>query len=214
MLKKIIIGGIVIVVAIWGVGSVFHSSSKPPQNTEKTTPTQAIADVKGVTATVAPTQTPDVTTPPLTNQQLCQTLAPKLRTSATNFMNAHKAHNSSEVLSTISQPESDDDSIKLDYLMGNDTTGDGVRLYVTQETLYTTVSFTLSTISYAGQDMNDRGNDLCSMVIYETRKTDTQGQVSQQTVTRYIDFTISPDQSFQIQAFKGGKKGTKYSGFN
>jgi hypothetical protein len=128
-------------------------------------------------------------------------------------MQSHKSRNAASTLSKISPPVSDEDSLELDYLKGDDT-GDGIRLYQLAQFSYITKSFTFGAFSSNGTDNYDRGTQKCLLLVHETRSIENEGSFSENTITRYLEFSLHEDMTLFLVGFKDGKEGGKYSGFN
>lgn len=209
----------IVIILVIGIFVVVKNSQKATTNAQSSevlgtaetaimsqTPTVSIT-ITEVLATV--TTTPTATAAPAFS---CSSIANELKKKANAFMNAHQ-NKSITILSLMTQAELDDDAQQYAYLMGYDIDSDP-RLYATAQMAYTTKSFSFGNISSAGQDMVIRGNDLCLLPVFEVRQSKAQEQYSEETVTRYLEFTVSPDTSNQLAGFKDGKNSTKYSGFN
>lgn len=168
-------------------------------------PTEKLTEITQLPTTLTPTQT---TTP----QFSCNSIASAMKSQATKFMKAHQ-NKSIEVLSLMTAAELDDDAQNYAYLMGYDINSEP-RLYTTAQMAYTTKSYSFGGISSAGQDTVVRGNDLCLLQVFEIRQSKAQEEFSEETVTRYLEFTVAPDTTSQISGYKDSKSGTKYSGFN
>lgn len=194
-----------------------------PINDIQNTPIPTTLPTVSITVTITPTPTktvepsPSLRTPSPTQAPTvptCSAYTSKLKIRATEFMNTHKAKDAYDVLALISDPYDSEEQEELDFWLGTGDENAG-GLYQTASTSYTTTKFTIGTLSDRGDDPRERGNKSCQMTISEERK---QIEPDQTTTTdsyaRYIDFSLSPDGTFKLTAFKSSKDGTKYSGFN
>ncbi len=166
----------------------------------------------------SPAPTPSKTpTPQVTQKFNCNSVYTKITDKANGFMNAHKSKNASQALSYISAPQSDTDILALDVLLGQDQ-ANSLPLYETSATSYKTNSFSLGSITTKGEDLSERGTNLCTLLVYEVREiTSNQNQsTSTESIRRYLDFSVDESSFVQMTAFKekDGKQYTKYSGFN
>jgi hypothetical protein len=118
------------------------------------------------------------------------------------------------VLALISDPYDSEEQEELDFWLGTGDENAG-GLYQTASTSYTTTKFTIGTLSDRGDNPRDRGNRWCQMTISEEReKKEPDQTTTTDSYARYLDFSLSPDGTFTLTAFKSSKDGTKYSGFN
>lgn len=133
---------------------------------------------------------------------------------ATEFMNTHKSRDAYDVLALISEPNGTEEQQELDFWLGTGDENAG-GLYQTASTSYTTTKFTIGTVSDRGDDPKNRGNRWCQITVSEEReKKETDQSTTKDSYARYIDFTLAPDGSYTLTAFRSTKDGTKYSGFN
>lgn len=201
---------------------ILGATATPTNNTQHTlTPTVLPTISNTVTLTPIPTKTvepsPSLRTPSPTQAPTvptCSTYTSKLKIRATEFMNTHKAKDAYDVLALITDPYESEEQEELDFWLGTGDENAG-GLYQTASTSYTTTKFTIGTLSDRGDDPRERGNRLCQMTISEEReKKEPDQTTTTDSYARYIDFSLSPDGTFSLTAFKSTKDGTKYSGFN
>lgn len=176
-------------------------------------------EAPSVTPSVTPplqTKTPRVT--PTTRTTSCRdtTIRTEISKKANDFMKTHKEKDVTKVLSLISLPKSSADQQELDFLLGKDN-NNTPRLYQLTATTYVTKSYSINlepnSIIDRGDDLEERGTKRCQVILYEVRSREINGTFQEETVTRFLDFTVDQSNIVSLSAFRDKKDGKKYSGF-
>ncbi|MCC7304464.1 hypothetical protein IT418_03585 [bacterium] len=229
--------GLILVVSIFAISSSQNTSLKLSENNaipntfvlgendtnkqQLITPTASATPplLKSPAVTVTPTVTPSKMPTPTetkTQQFTCNTnsVVQKSKVLANQFMNKHKTKDIS-VLNLLSAPESQDDRESLDSWLGTDI-DNSPRLYATTSTIYKTVDFEFAgSLIDKGNHLEIRGTRRCQQTVIEKRRVETPDTpFSEESVTRYLNFSLAEDGTLILTGFSKDQNGTKYTGFN